>query len=201
MKITKNNIFTVILSIQFVVVLVFYNIYAFNLADNFLIEKTDGRRMKIDLICDVAESGANPDTLISAIQEIDSAGKHGTYAAVFDTNLQIITERTPYFELMNFNPFDNSEFARDTRINNRGSLSMIVKPPDESPHVIHMYFRWIYRDTDEPLLVVLGVSKYAVETDIDGGLMIGAYLIAASFGVTGFASIFIAIRRKRGDKK
>jgi len=198
----KKCFCTVVLSALFTVVLVFYNIYALNLADNFLYEKTEGRRLMVDLICDVAEHGDDRQALIEAINEIDSSGNRGTYAAVFDADLDILTVRSPYFKTMNFNPFNFPDFTREVKINNRGRISLISEfLPEASAHTINMYFRWVYRDSETPMLVIVGVSKYAVETDIDGGLKIGAWIIASAFTITGITSVIVALRKKTRSKK
>jgi len=210
----RKNIFTVIIAVLFIVVFIFYNVYTLNLADNFLREKADGRRMLIDLICDVAEAGGSREALISAVTEIVASGNRVTYAAVFkktnenkshndsrDDNAKytILSERSPYFTNMRFNPLAYPDFERDIRLNNRGRYEVLSEAPGEAPpHVVNVYFRWVFRDTDEPLLVIVGVSKYAIETDIDGGLRTGAWLIASAFIITGVTSVIHALRKKRG---
>ena len=196
----KKNIRVILISSLIFMVFVYYNIFALNLSYYFLHEKIKDRQMMIDLICDIADNDGNRESLTEIINEIDSYGDKGTYCELFDKDLNGLSDRTPHFSSFQFNPLVYSDFLRDVKINNRGKSELILNDKNIPDHVIYMYFRWIYRDTDEPLLIVIGVSKFSVETDIDGWLKTGAWLIAAAFSITGVISFIFSLTRNRGKK-
>ena len=197
----KKNLHIIVLLANVCIILIFFIVFALNLSSKFLSEKVFDRRMEIDLICDMAESGGSRDKLIESISKIDAVGGKGTYCEIFNSNLKGLSDRSPYWEEVLFNPLKYEDFRDAVQFSSRGKFDLWydAKEGGES-HILHIYFRWIFQDTKEPLLVIVGVSKYSVETDIDSGLDVGMWLIVSSvaisivlFGISTFRKV-----RKRG---
>jgi len=187
------------LSVLFISVLIFYNFYALHLRDAFIVEKASSRALTIDMLCDLAEAGGEHQKLIDAMSKIDGSGTRGSYAVAFDKDLEELSERTYFFPNTQFNPLNDKDFLWNVEHQRRGRAVVIFgKSAEAAAHPVNMYFRWAFYDTDDPILVVVGISKYSLETDVDGWLWTGAILIGAGFSVMGVASVIRSFIRRRG---
>jgi len=197
MNLIKGRPFTFVIGVLFTIVLIFYNIFIINLSSYLLEEKVKDRRMLLDLLCDLAESGGERSVLVEAIAEIDGMGGRGTYCAIFDADLNIMSDRSQLF--VPFNPLDKQDFSREVKINHtHGEMDIWYDEGNAPAHTLHMYFRWI--DVDSELAVaIIGVSKFSIETDIDYGLRVGAWLISGAFTITGFSSLIVGWKRRRAN--
>jgi len=200
MGIIKKNFLLLLLSFLFICVLIFYNVYALQLEDSFIAEKTANNFLMTDLICDLAAQGGCRDTLIDSVSNIDMSSNNGMYGAAFNADFEPISERTLRFPVSQYNPLNDPDFKRDVRLQNRGKATVMLEQTSEAPkHPINLYFRWVYKDTPDAVLVIVGVSKYSLETDVEEWLKVGAWLIAAAFTITGVCSVTIMLKRKKKE--
>ena len=197
----KSNYLIIILAVLFVAVTIYYNLYVVALGDSYLQEEVYVKNLVLDIIIDVAEASNDSHALIDAVSEIDTLKQRGVYCAAYDKNLKIISERHPLYD-PDFDVLRDRDLQRDVKLQNRGKTNMlIVDNGDASKHMMYIYFRWVYYGTDDPILVILGMSQFAVETDHHIGLAIGAWVIGAAFMLLGVYSISLTLRRRKKNNK
>ena len=204
MSLLKRNYHVIMLVALLISVIVFLFIDIILIGKSYLQEEVYVKNLVLDMMCDIAESGGTKDALIASVSEIDTLKQRGVYCAAYildansENHFRIISERTPLFGP--YDPLDNIDLNRDIRLQNRGKTVIVRAKTMEAPaHDLYIYFRWVFQDTDEPIVIVLGMSKFSIETDHEQGLMIGAWLIVIVSLVTIAFSIYPVIKRKRGE--
>lgn len=198
MTILKRYHLTILLVALLISVIVFLFINIILLGESYLREEVYVKNLVLDMMCDIAESGDSKDAMIEAVSEIDTLKNRGVYCAAYDKGLNLISARSPLYDA-NLNLLDNRDLNRDVRLQNRGKATIAIEGNDEyRGHTMYVYFRWVFRDTDDAMLVILGMSQFAVETDYKEGLWVGAWMIAAASILIVCVSAIPIIKRKRG---
>lgn len=201
--INKKHI-TAFREILLISIITFLFINIVSVGKSYFLEEVYIKNLVLDLMCDIAEAGGTREALVEAVSEIDTFKQRGVYCAAYvpdeasKNKFRIISERSPLFGP--FDPLDNPDLNRDIRLQNRGkAIISREKTPDSPSHEVHIYFRKVFQDSDEPIIIVLGMSKFAVETDHEQGLKIGAWIIAVASVLIITASAIPMIKRKRGE--
>jgi len=92
-----------------------------------------------------------------------------------------LSDRTPLFDDAPFDPWEYSALVQAVSENERGEITVWFEKEGAIPHRLHLYFRWI--PTDETLqnrlLMIVGVSKYSINTGIGSGVTYGAAALIA----------------------
>ena len=165
--------------------------------DVLLEEKRISRQFDIDLICDeidrYVEQDKNWETyrykqiLAQCVSKIDATG--GTYAELFNENFESLSERHPYFANFSFDPRTYSALIGEIKRQNRGEMTVFVNEESVPAHDMHVYWRWVPTSPEyqNRLLVVLGVSKYALDSSVSDWITYGAIalIITASTFIVG----------------
>ena len=205
MEVVKKNYHLILLAALFAGVVIFYNAYIVSLGSSYFTEEVYVKNLVLDLMCDIAESGGEREVFVDSVSEIDTFKQRGVYCAAYiydessPNRFKVISTRSPLFGP--YDPLNNSDLNRDVRLQNRGKTVITREQSAESPaHEIHIYFRWVYRETEDPIVVVLGMSKFAVETDHEAGLAVGFWIIGGASVALSIFSIVPIIRRRKGGE-
>ena len=163
-----------------------------NMSDTLLQEKIISRRFDVDLVCDEIDKFVEIDndwntydyeTILSyVVTEID--GTVGTYAELFDGHLNSLSERSPLFKGAPFDPREYPELIDFVKLNESGDMTVWFDKEGITPHDLYIYFRWVPTDKNlsNRLLVMIGVSKFSVDSNISVWVTYGAAsLIVVSF--------------------
>ena len=204
LRMLRRNYLVIFLGVLLIGVFAFYNAYVLSLGESYLNEEVYVKNLVLDMMCDIAESADSRDAMIDTVSEIDTLKQRGVYCAAYvkgsDGKYTVISERSPLFGP--YDPLDNQDLERDVDRQNRGKCD-ILRAADEfsSAHVIHIYWRWVFQASDEPILIILGMSKFAVETNHESGLIIGFWAICAAFVVLALLTVttFISSKRRSGE--
>lgn len=201
METVKKNYRIFLLGILIIGIFVYYNAYILGLGDSYLNEEVHVKNLVLDMMCDIAESDDPVEMLLETVGEIDTLKQRGVYCAAYDAKFNVISERSPLFGP--YDPLkDDRDLKRDVERQNRGKSDILRKADGETPeHTMHIYWRWVYQDTSEPMLIILGMSKFSVETNHETGLMVGFWILCGVFATLGVTSIIPLLkRRKRGSE-
>jgi hypothetical protein len=174
-----------------------YFIIAFTHAENRLVaEKYNARILTTDVLCVTVDAFVgegrdwgiyNYDAVLSSVAAyIDASGRDASsYAELFDSGLNSLSERTPYYLPMPFDPHDYPELLSEVMQNESGRMTIMLEHPGDS-HNIYLYYRWMPTDNtlDNRLLLMTGVTKHSVNHHISLGVKYGAAaLIVVSAGL------------------
>ena len=131
-----------------------------------LVEKTEainGLAVAIE-----ANPNSNGESIIQFVEYYDRLFQvfGAAYKANGDDLPTLITSRE--FETSIFEPLDYSIFKDAIYSNDDGTVIIRYKPENQSSRDLHLYFRWIPLNAphEERYLIVLGVSKHSIVTDI-----------------------------------
>ena len=188
-----------LLAVALVIMLAFgvYFYVAFDHAESRLVaEKYNARIMTTNVLCVTIDAFVDAgrdwgvydyDAILSSVAAyIDASGRDASsYAELFDSNLKSLSERTPYYPLMPFDPHDYPELIQAVMQNEIGRATILLEHPGD-PHNIYLYYRWIPTDQslDNRLLLIAGVTKHSVNHHISQGVKYGAAaLIIVSTGL------------------
>ena len=201
MGIIKRNYLTVLLALLFIGTTVYYNAYIVSLGESYLAEEVQVKNLVLDIMCDISESDDRLTAMVDAASEIDTLKQRGVYCAAYDKDLKLVSVRTPLYD-PNLDVLDDRDLRRDVRLQNRGKTTIYLEGNAEyGAHDMHVYFRWLRYGTDSATLIVLGMSRFAVETDYNAGLTAGIWIIGGAFvALSLFSVIPMIIRRKGGAK-
>ena len=200
MGVLKRNYIVILLGALLLGVFLFYNSYIISLGNSYLREEVYVKNLVLDMMCDIAESADSREALLTTVGEIDTLKQRGVYCAAYDTELNVISERSPLFGP--YDPLEDRDLRRDVDHQNRGKADIMRKAgPDVPAHVVHTYWRWVYQASDEPILIILGMSKFAVETNHESGLVIGLWVLCGAFGVLAISVVvpFILMPKRRAE--
>jgi hypothetical protein len=124
-------------------------------------------------------------------------GQYMTYAALFNEELELLSERSESVEAQPFEPFLDKEHGaeftalvraaanregRDTVEN--GEYIMRFAPDGAEPRDMYIYFRWVPTDSNlnSRFLVIVAVSEYSVISEINERMsFVGLVNIALSY--------------------
>jgi len=158
----KLNLYIIVFSAAMLVLLCFYLFTTYNYINEILLqEKIIDRTNEIDRFIDLFSEWKSEEcneVLTAYINKIDASG--GTYAELFDGDLNSVSIRTPLFKETPFELQNYPALMELIRVNERGLTSVWFEGVDSFE--LNIYYRWV-NDHD---LVVIGVSKYAVDTEI-----------------------------------
>ena len=179
-----------------------YFYFAFQHMENALIqEKTAGRRMLIDLMCDTTDKFISPEAykifLAQNVGIIDAAT--GTYAELFDNKLNSLSVRTPTFERqVKIEEYPEAYSMMQTQ--HCGETVVPFARDDQSkPHELFLYWRWLPSDPDldNKYLVVLGTSKYSLDVGYSRWIVYGAagLIVVASVFIIGAIILLCSLGR------
>ena len=178
--------------------------YAFaHVNDALLREKIIDRKFDVDLICDQIDHFVELDndweeydyrtTLAYVVAEID--GTVGTYAELFDKDMNGVSERTPLYEGAPFDPREYPELMEAIRAKERGEMNVLFDK-GAAPHDMNIYFRWV--PTDKTLtnryLVIIGVTQVSVNTTISALLKYGAVALIVVAAIFIIGSVILLCR-------
>jgi len=147
------------------------------------------------------ESEADVETLLvhslSSVAYID--GLPYVYAAAFtvqDDNLLLLSERD---NATDFNPLEYADFINATSNNHVGELVIGFTPEGLPYRDLLMYYKWM--PTELPYLIVIGVSKYSVTTQIPAVMNMNLWIMLFVTLTAMLWSCYIVIRQiTRTDK-
>jgi len=174
-----------VISIAFVV----YLSVAISHANDVLIqEKIIDRRFEVDLIADKIDDMVDVkddwytynyiELLTSIVERIDATG--GTYAEIMDADFNTVSARHP-LRGVTFKPLAHPEVVDAIQGNERGALTVRFEDGVHplQPHDIHLYYRWVPTDTTltHRLLVIIGVSRYSIDTTFSDWITWGALVL------------------------
>jgi len=121
-------------------------------------EKYTYQKLSVNLVCDeldrFAHSEGNIAILTRAATQIDAGD--GSICALYDSDFNILSMRTPLPDVTPFSPADYPELANMIRLNRQGEAAAWYNKPGLPPHAVKVYFRWV-----GDVFVLLGVSRYA----------------------------------------
>ena len=147
------------------------------------------------------ESSADVETLLvhslSSVAYIDA--QPYVYAAAFtllDGELVLLSERD---NATDFNPLDYDAFIQATQDNAVGELTIGFTPSGMEYRDLLMYYKWM--PTELPYLIVIGVSRYSVTTQIPAVLSMNLWIMLFVTLAAMLWSFYIGIRQiMRTDK-
>lgn len=155
-------------------------------------------KMSINMLLDEIEfleplidgQGEYRELLIKMITMYDDKSIGSSlYCELFDESLQPITPRDPLTPDDPFQIFHYPDLLKLIENKERGDITLRLYKPDE--HDLHIYFRWISLDGTR-YLVVSGVSKYSLKSNIDNSNVIIYFsiIIVLSIGIIIFAGYY-----------
>jgi hypothetical protein len=178
-----------LLAVALVIMLAFgvYFYFAFEHAESRLVEeKYAARIMTTNVLCVTIDAFVDAgrdwgvydyDAILASVAAyIDASGRDASsYAELFDSSLNSLSERTPYYSPMPFNPHDHPELIEAVLKNEIGHMTIQLEHPGD-PHNIYLYYRWIPTDPtqDNRLLLIAGITKHSVNHHISQGVKYGA---------------------------
>ncbi|MCL1964266.1 MAG: hypothetical protein FWF69_04305 [Firmicutes bacterium] len=176
-----------------------------NMDETLLKEMIADRRVAIDTICDTINRFVEADndwatydyvTILSGVvAELDAA--RGVYAELFDTDMHNLSKRWQAFvEDAAFEAEDYPALLQTMRENERGEVTIWFDKPDTPSHDIHIYYRWVptNKALEGRLLIVLGVSKYAINHNISSWITYGAAALIAVTAVLMLGAVMLLCR-------
>jgi len=183
------------LAVLFVLFGVFFQNTLGRLYDEFELKLFSERKFLLDLICDESEpfpaDEAFVDIMASAFSRIDT--RQGTYGALFDADMRLISARTPQFAEAPFDPADYPELLTMMRVLDRGETNIWFDKSDKPAHTLRVYFRRL-----NGLYAFVGVSRYAIEPWFGGGVMVAARLLSwASYACLALVALSLWTGRRR----
>ena len=124
---------------------------------------------------------------------IDS--KPMTFAAAYqysDDALVNVSERHPSYEASPFDPLSYPGFCALIAEQDVGDFKVMFKPEGSDPREMLVHFRWIPTDgsLDGRYLVVVGISKYSISTQIPQWVSVGQWV---SMTITFILSVGLAV--------
>ena len=204
MGVIKKNYLTIMVVGLLVGIITFLFINTILLGESYLKEEIAVKNLIIDMMCDIAESRNPRQALIDSVSEIDTLKNRGVYCAAYvqdatsANGFKIISVRSPLYD-PDMDVLDNRALRRDVERLPAGKDTISIAGNAEyRGHTMDVYFRWVYWDTDSGMLIVLGMSQFAVETDHEQGLKTGGWLIAIASVVIVIVAAVPTIKRKRG---
>jgi len=169
------------------------------------------RQQSIGTICSVINNfiAKNPEwdgceeTLVSIIEYIDQNYKT-TFAQVYDHDLNALTKVSPgarggqKHDPLNYSQFISAVTAARSG-SGQGDLVYWYENPEAGGRDVYISFRWVpmSRDVSERYLVVLGVSKYSINSNINSGLQKGAIALIFTTSVIVIMSIVMLTKLGR----
>jgi len=183
------------------------------LVGQYAFRKTETTMLKEKLIevtnsIDVLAAGIESDTerpwyeheqrIIGSVEFLD--GLYQVYGGAYKMaggELTLITART--YETSAIEPMEYPEFAETVYCEKAGGYIIGYTPEKQTYRELHLYFRWIpiNNTPGEQFLVVGGVSKYSIVSQISIWVYIGQWL---SIGVTFILNCWlIALFVRNGD--
>ena len=192
----SKNVLMIVMAVLFVIYGLYFNYALTNIYGSFIAEEYKNWKFSLNVLCDEAEyfrpGAQHLDSLRRAVTAIDASA--GTFAAMYDSELRIITDRTPVIET-EFKPMEYPELVKRIRAAKRGETTIWFDEPGVEPHSLHVYFRWV-----DDALVVIGVSKVTVDASIDANVMSSAMrLLVAS--VACFALMVVSMAAEEWGKR
>ncbi len=147
-----------------------------------------------DVISEELVSGSVwENSLIINMSTLDSAG--GIFAALYDKNLNIVSERTVAFNPP-FDPFLYPDFQYMAFTKRSGELDVPFHPMRDPTRKMKVYFQW-YRN----YLLVTGMSVYSVETHISSAVTTLYVLIWGFSAVTLVLAVYIYLKAEMKNLK
>jgi len=143
------------------------------------------------------------EVLSNVATQIDATG--GTYCQLFDWSLMGLSDRTPLFDGAPFDPFEYPAIVQAVRENESGEASVWFEGKGIVPHRMHLYYRWVPTDgtLQNRLLMIVGVSKFSVNTGISSGVTYGAAALIAVSAVfiVGSVVLWSTVQGMRGRER
>ena len=183
-----------ILILVLISLIIFLNFVRIEINNTLLSEKVIEKQFQISLIANQADSFLTTtdgetefdsnyiNSILSSIEMLDQS--YMTYAALFDYNLENLSERSPSYEGSPFEPATFDSFRNAVRENVSGELVLPFTPPGAKERDMFLYYHWMPSEVDaeDQLLAVVAISSYSVNSSISNGILIvGALLILITF--------------------
>ena len=202
------------LAVMLVATLYFKRV-TFEITNTLLAEKRLEQQLKVDLIADQLDdfllADANWYTYeyepIIAARLAAMDVRPYTFAALYDTNLEIVSERTSNYGDL-FNPVSDPRFLSAIEQNRSGTFVLPFPPEQGAPRDMYVYYRWI--PTDPSLscgyLAVVAVSQYSITNNIADWVGIGAVVLIVVVTVLNITMAMLLTRlgyiyeQRKGDK-
>lgn len=123
----------------------------------------------------------NPDRYIPVIshqiEELDNFRE--VFAAAYDDQLNLVTERFIPSEVISFDPLTYPEFLDEIRQNQSGEIELIYKRKSLVEYTINVYYRWIPENSayTDRYLIAIGITEESIITQMDYWLTMGMILL------------------------
>ena len=176
-------------------------VFAFSDMDSALLkEKIISRKQSIDRMCDsidrLVERDADWDTYdyVTMISEnVEQTDSTGTFCAVYDMNLDQISERTTDSSNADLYPMEYESVVKAVTENQRGDVVIRYKSENVKEHDMHIYYRWVPTDHNlqNRLLIILGVCSHSVDTKLGGWVIYGAVALIIVSAISILGSVFL----------
>jgi len=181
----RKYIFAV--AILILIAFCWYFYFAFNHVENLLLhEKIIDRQFDTDLMCtqiDLFVDKSNDwgiydytSILSFIVSYMDAISGRSSYAELFNADFDSLSERSVFFTGAPFDLKEHPELIEEIRANETGNITVLFDKEGIPPHELYLYYRWIPTDSmvENRLLIITGVSKYSVNTDIGVEIIFGA---------------------------
>ena len=205
----RRRVIAVVLLAILAALCVYFSQARSRMNETLLQEKVIARRDEINLVCDMVDRFVERDndwgqydyekTMSDAMSQIDSTGGSGTYAELFDSDLSGVSDRSFRFEGVRFNPLDYPGVIETVLSNEHGEFEIRFDGLGAPAHTLHMYFRWVPTDKslEGRLLVMVGVSKFSVDTTISAWITYGVIILIIVYAIFALNYIFRQLGHKR----
>ena len=142
---------------------IFGNAYK-NLEEEKVNQKYQDINRSIDLIAMQIKNMKKEDNLHVILEQIKYIDlEYMVYAALFDSNLTLLSERVVANNEMLFNPFDNNIFIEAINKNNTGELILPYDNGINKADEMHLYYTWVYTlDKESKFLLISATSEYSI---------------------------------------
>ena len=168
---------------------VFCYIAVSGIYDLFVTAEYNAYRLALELLGQQADGLGLKDT----ISAFDAAG--GTYAALFDADMRLVSERTSLFEGRNFEPTEHSELLALMKVLPEGEYKAWFDKPGIAPHTIRVYFRRVGEYT-----AVIGVSQFTVDQRLNSYMATSVRLLAIAGVLMALLAALSLWGERRGNK-
>jgi len=192
-----------------------YFAYSFSAVNTALMqEKLIDRTFETNLICSEIDYLISKENdwgiydyqsfLSQMISQIDATVT--SYAELFDENLNNLSVRSPLFKEKPFDPKNYPELLQAVEQNERGEIIIDIEQGNGiSAYTNFVYYRWVPTDKalSNRMLVLVGVSKHSVDTEIPALIEYGAIalIIVSSIFIIGATILFCRLRVYAGGGK
>ena len=178
--------------------------------DSLLQERIASVSHDVDFVCDTLDYLVERDegwdiekyqeVLVFLVSKMDAAADSRLYAELFDEQLNSISTRSPLFAGSPFDPREVPDLFAVLQSEESGYF-LTEHTVQGKAHDMHIQFRWIPTgDHHNRVLLVVGVTKYAINTEIAVWVswsVVAIMFVTAIFIVGSMMALTVEKRRHR----